>query len=116
MTNPGPMEKLEIRVDDLCKRLRGKVPWVGAGVIVAVGSIIAMLTYSAYSGEQERQCGEIAKNSVALQECKTNAKVVGVQLEHIKDQLKELKTGQKEQFQAIMDKLEENSKTGGDSE
>jgi len=109
----GPMEKLEHRVDDLCKRLRGKVPWVGAGVIVAVGSIIAMLTYTAYSGEQERQCEEIAKNSVALQECKTNAKVVGVQLEHIKDQLKELKTGQKEQFNAIMDKLNEKERTGG---
>jgi len=109
------MERMQSDIKELKKKLhetncllRKKVPWVGAGVIVAVLTVVALLTYEAYSGEQKRQCAETTKNSEAVQELKTATKVISIQYEDIKDELQELQGEQKSQFKAIMHKLDQH--------
>jgi len=109
------IKELKTKIHQTNCLLRKKVPWVGAGVIVAVFTVVAFLTYEAYSGEQERQCAETAKNSEAVQELKTTTRVIAVQYEDIKDELQELKETQKDQFNAIMHKLDQHTKTRRES-
>lgn len=87
-------------------RLRKKVSWVGAGVIVACLTVVALLTYDAYSGEQKRQREEIAETSNQVQELKTNVRVMQAEFSHVRSKLQDLKETQKEQFDAVMEKLE----------
>jgi len=109
------IKELKTKLHETNCRMRKKVPWIGAGVIVAVLTVIAFLTYEAYSGEQKRQCEEATKNSEAVQELKTTTKVISIQYEDIKDELQELKGEQKSQFKAIMHKLDQHMepKRGG---
>lgn len=113
MVETGPLQKLEKKVDCLSRNMRTKVPWVGAGVIVACLTVIALLTYEAYSGEQQRQCDETKENSAQVQELRTNVKVMQTQFTHVRDKLQDLKDAQENQTEAILHKLDQLSKEKG---
>lgn len=94
-------------------RLRKKVPWTGAGVIVACLTVVAFLVYNAYSGEQIRQNEGIAENSVQVQELKTNVKVMEVEFSHVRDKLQDLKNAQEAQFREVIKRLDKLNEKGG---
>lgn len=93
-------------------RLRKKVPWTGAGVIVACFTVVAFLVYNAYSGEQKRQSEGIAENSAQVQELKTNVKVMEVEFGHVRDKLQDLKNAQEAQFREVIEKLDRLNQRG----
>ena len=116
MTSQGPLEKVEKQIESINCRMRKKVPWVGAGVILACGGIIATLTYTAYSGEQQRQCHDINQNAEQVNELKSSARVFELEFDHVKEKLGDLTAQQKEQFILIMKKLNDIEKNGGKEE
>jgi len=119
-----PLEEKEMTLDDdykkevkeklesLSCRLRKKVPWIGAGVIVACITVVAFLAYNAYSGEQIRQNEGIAENSVQVQELKTNVKVMEVEFSHVRDKLQDLKNAQETQFREVIKRLDKLNEKG----
>jgi len=98
------------------KCLNKKISWTMSGVVVAVFTVIAFLVYESYSGEQKRQCEEIKQNTTRLEEVRSEARVIAVRFDYVKEQLEELKKIQTMQFQVIIDKLKEIKKKGGDGE
>lgn len=100
------------KLDVLSCRLRKKVPWVGAGAVVGCLTVVALLTYDAYSGEQKRQSEGIAENSAQVQELKTNVKVMEVEFGHVRDKLQDLKNAQEVQFREVIRKLDKLNNKG----
>lgn len=84
-----------------------RVSWKMSGVIASIFTAVAVLVFTAYSGEQDRQCKETEENSAQVQELKTNVKVMQVEFGHVRDKLQDLKHSQKAQTEAILEKLEE---------
>ena len=98
------------------KCLNKKISWTMSGVVVAIFTVIALLVYEAYSGEQKRQCEEIKQNTTRLEDVRSSVKVMAVRFDYVKEQLEDLKKSQVTQFQVIMDNLREIKKKGGDGE
>lgn len=95
------------RFESFQKGLNSKISWTMTGVIVAVISIIAFLTYAAYSGEQERQRKDIKENCGKVQKLETRTTVMETEFVHIRDELEELNVQQKKQFEVILERLQE---------
>ena len=100
------------KLESLSCRLRKKVPWIGAGAVVGCLTVVALLTYNAYSGEQKRQSEGIAENSAQVQELKTNVKVMEVEFGHVRDKLQDLKNAQETQFREVIKKLDKLNEKG----
>jgi len=84
-----------------------------SGVIVGIFTAISLLVYSAYSGEQARQCTEAAKNSTGVQELKINVRVMQTEFSHVRDKLEDLKEAQETQFGEVIRKLDKLNEKGG---
>ena len=115
---PEPEFKLFVRTrfDSIQKCLNNKISWAMSGVVVAIFSTIAFLVFGAYSAGQEEQCENIKENSAQVQELRTNVKVMQVEFSHVSNKLQDLKDSQKEQFDAILKKLEQIKREGGEEE
>ena len=113
---PEPKFKLFVRerFEKFQKCLNTKISWTMAGVVVSIFSVIAYLSYNAYSGEQERQRNSIKQNCQDVQHLKTNSRILEVQFAHIKDELEKLNTTQERKFEIILEKLEKIQNKGGE--
>uniref|UniRef100_A0A6H1ZD26 Uncharacterized protein n=1 Tax=viral metagenome TaxID=1070528 RepID=A0A6H1ZD26_9ZZZZ len=105
---PEPEFKLFVR-----KKLETKVSWTMAGVVVSICAGVAFLVFNAYSRGQEEQTTKIVQNSSEVQELKTNVKVMQTEFTYVREKLGELKSSQKEQFEAVLKELKEIKQKGG---
>ena len=99
--------------DSIHNCLAKKISWTMTGVIVAVFTIIAVLVYTAYGREQDRQCKEATETSTQVQELRTNVRVMQREFAHVREKLGELKSSQKEKFEAVLQELKEIKQNGG---
>ena len=107
---------LRRELDSLKRCLSKKVSWTMLGVVVTGIGLLATLVYTAYSGEQHRQCREIDENARIVREVRIDVKVMETEYKHVRKDLKELKTLQKSQFNVILEELKQIKERGGASE
>jgi len=97
--------------------LNKKVSWRVVGAVIGVFSIVAMLSFTAYSGGQVAQTEDIRDNSKNINLLNASTKVIEKELCLIREQIKDAKDIQKISFDAIMNKLNTiQKKRGGDDE
>ena len=115
---PDPEFRKEIKAKlDICFNcLQKKISWTMMGVVVAAFSVVAMLSYSAYSSSQEKQAESIKENSRAVQELTSTTRVIENNLDLIKEQIKDAKDIQKISFDAIMRELSKIKRKGDSGE
>jgi len=96
---------------DLIKCLNKKVSkgYLGASlsIVIAACSVVAYLSYDAYSDGKNVRVAIIEKNREKIAEHDTSQKLIGQSLDSIKENLKDFKFEQKEVNGKILRSLEE---------
>lgn len=93
--------------------LNRKISWRVVGAVIGIFSIVAMLSFAAYSGGQGKQDQGIRDNSKNIDAITTCIKVTENNVSHIREQLKEVKEDQRKSFEAILEELKQIRENGG---
>lgn len=108
MSSESMKEFKEIR---MC--LNRKISWRVVGAVIGCFSIVAMLSFTAYSGGQVKQDEAIKDNSKNIDLITTCIKITENNVSHIREQLKEVKEDQRKSFETILEELKQIRKNGG---